>query len=61
MRKNWTPAEIKKLRNRLKLTQTKFADLLGYKNYQSIFQLEKGERKPSGAVRVLLNQLDEGQ
>ncbi len=52
--KKWTPKEIKAFREKLDLYQRELAELLGvtreYVNY-----LEKGVKKPSKMLRLLLD------
>lgn len=55
--KEWTPEEIKDLRQRLNLSQIAFGDRLGVtRNY--IYYLEKGVKIPSKTLRLLLDCLD---
>lgn len=54
---DWPPDRIARLRAELELSQADMAPLLGYDRPQSVGDLEHGKRKPSGAVRVLLDQL----
>lgn len=52
--KNWTPEEIKALRERFKLSQQRLSDCLGVsRNY--IYLLEKGVKTPSKTLQLLLN------
>ncbi|WP_446012190.1 helix-turn-helix domain-containing protein [Candidatus Electrothrix sp.] len=51
-----TTAQIKKIRERLKLSQAVFAKLLNV-SPSSIRQWEQGKRQPTGATRVLLDLL----
>lgn len=52
--KNWTPEEIKELRERFKLSQQALSDSLGVsRNY--IYLLEKGVKTPSKTLQLLLN------
>ena len=52
--KNWTPEEIKALRERFKLSQQKLSDRLGVsQNY--IYLLEKGVKTPSKTLQLLLS------
>ncbi len=52
--KNWTPKDIKNLREKYKLSQPAFGNLLGVSgNY--IYLLEKGVRIPSNTLRLLLD------
>lgn len=55
--KNWTPKDIKDLRNKYKLAQPAFAGLLGVSgNY--IYLLEKGVKKPSKTLKLLLGYVE---
>lgn len=57
--KNWTKAEIREFRTRLKLSQAKFGELVGTSgNY--IFLLERGDRKPGKTLKILLNYIEKG-
>lgn len=50
----WNGKDIRELRDRIKLTQKAFSELLGVtENY--IYLLEKGVKKPSKTVNLLLN------
>ncbi len=52
--KNWTPEEINNLREKYKLSQPAFGNLLGVSgNY--IYLLEKGVKNPSKILKLLLN------
>ncbi len=57
VRNNWTPEEIRQLRNAMKLTQKAFAVEIGvtreYVNY-----LEKGVRTPSKIMCILLTDME---
>lgn len=63
--KDWTPEEIRHLRQRLRWNQTRFAEALGYSHQTSVSDLERrdeaGEpkRSPSGPVIRLLNLLNQ--
>lgn len=57
--KTWTGDEIRELRLRLRMTQASLADALGYEYARTISDLEHERRYPSGAVRVLLDLMDE--
>lgn len=51
---NWTPKEIKTLREKHNLSQPAFGNLLGVTgNY--IYLMEKGVRTPSKTMRLLLD------
>lgn len=52
--KNWTPKEIKTLREKHDLSQPAFGELLGVTgNY--IYLMEKGVKIPSKSLRLLLD------
>ena len=55
---DWTASRIRALRKRHRLTQQEMADWLGYDRAQSVSDLERDRRKPSGAVVRLLGILD---
>lgn len=61
---DWTPERIRALRRRLHLTQAEMAQALGYTRHQSVSELENYDpttgngMQPSGAVAILLKQLD---
>jgi DNA-binding transcriptional regulator YiaG len=56
--KEWTPEEIKRLRQAMGLTQKEFGGLLGVtRNF--IYYLERGERKPSKTFKLLLECIEE--
>jgi DNA-binding transcriptional regulator YiaG len=57
--RSWTKERIRALRERLGYTQAQMAEALGYELARSISDLESGRREPSGAVRVLLDLLNE--
>ena len=48
------PAEIKRARQTLGLSQSQLAHVLGYGRVQRVSELECGVRNPSAAVRLLL-------
>jgi DNA-binding transcriptional regulator YiaG len=56
--KNWTPKEIKKLKNKYGLSQKKLSDLLGVTRIH-IYYLEKGVREPSKTLSLLLDCVEE--
>ncbi len=56
--KQWTPEEVKKLRETYKLSQKKLGDLTGVTD-RYIYYLEKGKRKPSKSFRLLLDCIEE--
>ncbi len=50
----WDGQRIKALRERMGLTQTEFAETLGYERYQTILEFERGKRDvPETAARLL--------
>ena len=56
--KNWTPKDIKNLREKYKISQAELGRLLGVAgNY--IYMLEKGVREPSKSLRLLLDCVEE--
>ena len=56
--KEWTPEEIRSLRQALKLSQKAFGDLIGVtRNF--IYYLEKGVRTPTKSFRLLLECIKE--
>lgn len=56
--KEWTPKEIRSLRQALKLSQKAFGDLIGVtRNF--IYYLEKGVRTPTKPFRLLLECIEE--
>jgi len=52
--KEWTPKKIEELRQILNLSQTAFGDLLGITRIY-VYYLEKGVKKPSKTLRLLLD------
>lgn len=55
--KQWEPKDITALRNRLKLTQEAFGDLIGVtRTYVNL--MEKGVKEPSKTLKVLFSCLD---
>jgi DNA-binding transcriptional regulator YiaG len=58
--KNWTPKEIKELRNRLGLYQRAFAQVIGVTERYVIY-LEKGVRQPSKTLKILLSIIEENE
>lgn len=56
--KQWTPEEIKSFRQRQKLYQKDFADILRV-TVQYVCNLEKGVRSPSNTMKALLDLLEE--
>ncbi|OQY99968.1 MAG: hypothetical protein B6D35_08020 [Candidatus Brocadia sp. UTAMX2] len=55
--KNWIPKNIKDLRIKCKLSQPAFGEILGVSgNY--IYLLEKGVKKPSKTLRILLDYIE---
>jgi len=62
---DWTPARIKALRERLGLSQSALAEMLGFAKPQSVSDLERGALQsngkpltPNGHVQRLLDVLD---
>ncbi len=56
--KEWDKDQIKELRQRLGLSQYKFAELVGVtRNY--VYYLERGERKPIKTLKILMNCLEQ--
>jgi DNA-binding transcriptional regulator YiaG len=56
--KQWTPKQIKALREKYKFSQTTLGDLLGVTtNY--VYLLEKGVKEPSKTLRLLLDCVEE--
>ena len=56
--KQWTKEEIKNFRNRLKLYQKDFAELIGVTRLYVIY-LEKGVRRPGKTLKILLTILEQ--
>ncbi len=55
--KNWTSKEIKELRSKFKLSQKALSEMLGVSdNY--IYLLEKGVKKPSKTLKILLSYIE---
>ena len=54
----WTGEQIKRLRERLGLTQHEFALLVGLQTRSAINQLEKGRRHPTGVLSRVLDLID---
>ncbi len=52
-----TPDNIKKLRKSLDLTQPKFAELLGFKCWETVSRLENGHSTPDKSLIFMLNSL----
>jgi len=56
--KNWTPKEIKTLREKHNLSQPAFGSLLGVTgNY--VYLMEKGVRTPSKTIKLLLSRIEQ--
>ena len=54
----WTPAQIKALRDKLGWTQAEMGEQLGYGAPKvRVSELERGVRKPSGPVRRHLDRM----
>jgi DNA-binding transcriptional regulator YiaG len=56
--REWTPKEIKRLKQTLKLSQKAFGNLLGVTR-QYIYYLERGERLPNKTLKLLLDCVEE--
>lgn len=56
--KNWTPEKIKGFRKKLNLYQKDFAEMIGVTERYVIY-LEKGVRKPSKTLQILLSIMEE--
>lgn len=54
---NFTPEEIKKLRLKLMLSQTEFAELLGV-TFESVNRYENGRSRPTFKVQRKLSELN---
>ena len=52
-----TPQEIKDLRKNIGDTQKKFAQRLGFANYNTVSRWERGATKPPPSALILLKQL----
>lgn len=55
---DWTPESIKTLRKTYSLTMRKLGELLGV-SITSVYQWERGVRKPSKTVKILLTRIEE--
>ena len=51
--KSITGADFKCLREKKKMTQPEFAELLGYAHYQRVLEIEKKAKQPIPATAVL--------
>ena len=56
--RTWTPERIRQLRKRLKLSQSEFAERLGYTRYQTVSDFERGERPAPRRTILLLDMLE---
>lgn len=56
--KEWSAAEIREFRKRLKLRQADFADLAGVTRMY-VVMLEKGVRNPSKTLKILLSMMEQ--
>jgi len=56
--KQWVPEEIKLFRKQLGLYQKDFAELVGVTRLYVIY-LEKGVRRPSKTLKILLSMLEQ--
>lgn len=54
----WTPENIRILRKTYTITRRKLAELLGV-SITSIYQWERGVRKPSKTAKILLSRIEE--
>ncbi len=52
---DWTPSTLRTFREHLGLSQTDFADRLGFARYQSVSNLEAGRREITDTVKRLLD------
>lgn len=52
--KDWEPQDIKALRDKLKLTQKAFGELIGVTTRYVIY-LEQGKKEPSKTLKLLLD------
>ncbi len=57
---DWTPERVKALRSRLGLSQTAFAEALGFTRHASVLDLEKGNTTATGATARLLDVIEAG-
>jgi DNA-binding transcriptional regulator YiaG len=55
--KRWTPKEIESFRKKYKLTRRALGEFLGV-TVSSIFQWERGLRKPSKTAKILLERIE---
>lgn len=55
---DWTPNEIESFRKTNALTRRKLGEMLGVSN-MCIYQWERGVRKPSKTVKILLTRIEE--
>lgn len=62
-RSEWTGAEIRRLRERLGMSQGEFAELVGLPTYDGssprLSDIENGRRDPSGPLVKLLARIDD--
>lgn len=56
--KDWTPEEVKMLREKYHLTRRALADLTGV-TVSSIYQWERGLKQTSKTVKILLSRIEE--
>ncbi|MHC4307274.1 MAG: helix-turn-helix transcriptional regulator [Planctomycetota bacterium] len=54
----WTPRRIKGLRRKYRISQIAFADMMGVTRIY-IYYLERGDRKPSKTLSLLLDCAEE--
>lgn len=55
---NWTGERVKSLRSTLKLSQEKFAALVGVRRVQTVCDWENGKAEPSPLAKMRLDQLE---
>ena len=55
-----TPADFASIRHTLGLSQPALARILGIEDFRTISRYERGERKVSGPVSILMMLLDAG-
>ena len=56
--KEWNPEQIFDFRRKNKLTQTAFGELVGVSKI-TVYQWERGERRPSKTAKILLTKIEE--
>jgi putative transcriptional regulator len=55
--KEWTPEQIFAFRKQNKLTQTALGELVGVSK-TTVYQWERGERRPSKTAKILLTKIE---